>query len=184
MTSTKQITHDKRIQRTLSALQVAFDELVTSKPYDEITLNEIIAKANVGRSTFYQHYKSKDDILAKRLSWPMTILSSAVLPDGNADDIKGILAHFWDKRSYARIIFNGATFKQIKQVLSAHLLTHIKNADPQGISSIPHGTYAKMIAEAQMFLIANWLKGQTPISLDKITQGLIQISRAMLGGLK
>lgn len=184
MTSTSDISPDKRIQRTLTALQQAFDALITSKPYDEITLNEIITKANVGRSTFYQHYKSKDDILAKRLSWPMSVIASAVTEDANIEDIQGILAHFWDKRSYARIVFAGSTFKQIKLVLAEHLKTQLKTVDPAQSSLVPHETYTKMIAEAQMFLIANWLTGQTPISLDKVTMGLIQISQAMFSGLK
>lgn len=183
MTSTNDISQDKRTQRTLTALQQAFDALVTSKPYDEITLNEIISKANVGRSTFYQYYKSKDDILAKRLTWPMSVIASAVSTDANIDDITGTLSHFWDKRSYARIVFNGSTLRHIKLVLAEHLCDHLLKADPTASSLIPHDTYAKMIAEAQMFLVKNWLIGQTPISLNKVTQGLIQVSQAMMRGL-
>lgn len=183
MTSTNDISQDKRTQRTLMALQHAFDELVTSKPYDEITLNEIISKANVGRSTFYQHYKNKDDILAKRLSWPMSVIASAVSAEPNVGDIQGTLSHFWDKRSYARVVFQGSTLKQIKLVLTEHLNVYVRKADASASSPIPHETYAKAIAEAQMFLVSNWLTGQTPISLDKTTQGLIQMSQAMLRGL-
>jgi AcrR family transcriptional regulator len=54
---------DRRVQRTRKFLQGALTELVAEKDYDTITVQEILDRADVGRSTFYTHYRDKDDLL-------------------------------------------------------------------------------------------------------------------------
>lgn len=51
---------DRRIGKTRAGLQHALIALILEKGYDAITVDEICARANVGRSTFYLHYASKD----------------------------------------------------------------------------------------------------------------------------
>jgi AcrR family transcriptional regulator len=54
---------DRRSQRTQLALTDALITLLVVKHYDEISINDIVDRANVGRSTFYAHYQTKDDLL-------------------------------------------------------------------------------------------------------------------------
>ena len=51
---------DRRIARTRAGLQHALVALIMKKGYDAITVEDICEEANVGRSTFYLHYASKD----------------------------------------------------------------------------------------------------------------------------
>lgn len=53
---------DTRGPCTEAALQRAFKSLLRSKPYECIAVDEICRVANVGRSTFYTHFRSKDDL--------------------------------------------------------------------------------------------------------------------------
>src|SRR5712671_6852532 len=53
---------DRRILRTRATLQHALTSLILKKGYEAITIQDICAEANVGRSTFYAHYTSKDDL--------------------------------------------------------------------------------------------------------------------------
>lgn len=55
-------TVDRRVPRTRAMLQQGFCTLLRRKRYEAITINDICNAANVGRSTFYAHYKSKDDL--------------------------------------------------------------------------------------------------------------------------
>ena len=54
---------DRRIQKTRNAIYQAFCGLLDRKDYSQITIQEIIDAANVGRSTFYAHYESKEELL-------------------------------------------------------------------------------------------------------------------------
>ena len=54
---------DRRVQRTRGLLRAALASLVHEKPYDAIVVKEILARANVGRSTFYAHFRDKDELL-------------------------------------------------------------------------------------------------------------------------
>ena len=60
---TKHVRIDRRIQRTRQALQSALLELTKEKEYDDISVEEITERANVGRATFYLHYTDKEDLL-------------------------------------------------------------------------------------------------------------------------
>lgn len=59
---------DRRIQKTLQHLQDALSELIGEKDYDDITIQEILDRANVGRSTFYAHFENKDQLLRSMLT--------------------------------------------------------------------------------------------------------------------
>lgn len=59
---------DRRIQRTRLALRTALLDLLKQKNYDDISLEEITERANVGRATFYLHYKDKEDLILEEFS--------------------------------------------------------------------------------------------------------------------
>lgn len=54
---------DRRVGRTQQLLFDALLALVQEKRYNKITVQEILDRANVGRSTFYAHFQDKDDLL-------------------------------------------------------------------------------------------------------------------------
>ena len=54
---------DRRVLRTRDILGDALVELMHEKPFDDITVQEVLDRAGVARSTFYQHYSDKDDLL-------------------------------------------------------------------------------------------------------------------------
>ena len=54
---------DRRVRRTRELLRGAFLSLIAEKGYDRITVQDILDRADVGRSTFYAHYRDKEDLL-------------------------------------------------------------------------------------------------------------------------
>src|SRR5215471_7724311 len=64
---TWRISVDRRIQRTRDVLHQALISLMIEKGYEVITVQDIIDRANVGRSTFYAHYVGKQDLLLSGL---------------------------------------------------------------------------------------------------------------------
>jgi AcrR family transcriptional regulator len=58
---------DVRIRRTHERLGRALVELIQEKPMDDVTVQEVLNRASVGRSTFYLHFKDKNDLLLSQL---------------------------------------------------------------------------------------------------------------------
>ena len=59
----KKAQTDRRIQRTRQALHGALVELILEKGFEKVTVQDVIDRANIGRSTFYLHYRDMEDLL-------------------------------------------------------------------------------------------------------------------------
>jgi AcrR family transcriptional regulator len=75
---------DRRVGKTRRALKEGFTDLILEKRYEAVTVQDIIDRADVGRSTFYAHFTDKEDLL-------LAILSDLQVPgpdisSRNADD--------------------------------------------------------------------------------------------------
>jgi AcrR family transcriptional regulator len=53
---------DERIRRTHERLGKALVQLIQEKPIDEVTVQEVLDRSSVGRSTFYLHFRDKNDL--------------------------------------------------------------------------------------------------------------------------
>src|SRR5690349_6078299 len=69
---------DRRSQRTRHLLSAALVELIREKDYSSITVSGIIERANVGRSTFYAHYRDKDDLFVGELDRVIELLGQRI----------------------------------------------------------------------------------------------------------
>lgn len=54
---------DRRQRRTRRAIYAAFEQLLLEQHYRDITVAQIIERADIGRSTFYTHFDTKDELL-------------------------------------------------------------------------------------------------------------------------
>ena len=75
----KQRKPDLRIRRTRSLLSNALVALMQEKSIDKITVQEVLNRAAVGRSTFYLHYRDKDDLFLCVLEDGLEMWSTALL---------------------------------------------------------------------------------------------------------
>ena len=72
-------TPDLRIRRTRSLLSNALVALMQEKSIDKIKVQEVLGRATVGRSTFYLHYRDKDDLFLCVLEDGLEMWSTALL---------------------------------------------------------------------------------------------------------
>ena len=54
---------DRRVKKSRAAIYQAFLTLLNQKSYESLTVQEIIDLADVGRSTFYAHFETKEALL-------------------------------------------------------------------------------------------------------------------------
>ena len=76
----EQQVKDRRVQKTQGLLREALVSLIHEKSYNAIAVKEILDRANVGRSTFYTHFRDKDELLVSGIHEMMRSLHSAGLP--------------------------------------------------------------------------------------------------------
>jgi AcrR family transcriptional regulator len=68
---------DRRMARSRKALSDAFVSLLTERPYAKISIRAIVERANVGRSTFYEHFENKEQLML----WGHDHLKELILGD-------------------------------------------------------------------------------------------------------
>ncbi len=72
--------NDRRIQKTRDLLHRSLAALIHEKPYDSISVKEILDRANVGRSTFYTHFGDKDELLVSGIRELLRSIQTDKLP--------------------------------------------------------------------------------------------------------
>jgi AcrR family transcriptional regulator len=99
---------DQRIRRTRGRLGGALVALIQEKPIDEVTVQEVLDRASVGRSTFYLHYRDKDDLFLGQLEdglemWT-TVLSTRQEKSRRVAPVAEFFAHVADARKLYRAL--------------------------------------------------------------------------------
>jgi len=75
----KRRTPDLRIRRTRERLGAAVIALIQEKTIDKVSVQEVLDRAGVGRSTFYLHYRDKDDLLLSQLETFLEMVSTSLV---------------------------------------------------------------------------------------------------------
>ena len=70
---------DSRVRRTRNALGDALIALMQERPFDDITVQDILDRAPIGRSTFYAHYRDKDDLFLSDVEDFLEMMSNLLL---------------------------------------------------------------------------------------------------------
>jgi AcrR family transcriptional regulator len=90
---------DRRIRRTRDTLGDALVELIREKPFDSITVQEILDRAGVGRSTFYTHYSDKQDLFLGEIEDFFERLSTTLTRSGADPERLAPVAEFFSHLS-------------------------------------------------------------------------------------
>ena len=100
---------DRRVRHTRDALGDALLTLMLEKPFETITVQQVLDRAGIGRSTFYAHYRDKDDLFLSDLEDFLEPMSTLLLRRRGASDriapVRELFAHVAEMRQlYATLI--------------------------------------------------------------------------------
>jgi len=99
---------DVRIRRTHERLGMALVDLIQEKPIDAVTVQEVLDRASVGRSTFYLHFRDKNDLLLsqleKFLETMSTVLSDHMEESHRVVPVAEFFAHIGNQKKLYRAL--------------------------------------------------------------------------------
>ena len=176
---------DRRQQKTRTAIFSAFTSLLAENSYSKITVQEIIDAANVGRTTFYAHFETKDDLL-KELCEELFghIIGSAMdcththglYSDGSAPEsvFCHLLQHLQenDKNIIALLSCESSEMflRFFKDSLNELVRSQFINQNRNANTDIPEDFLINHISGSFVEMVLWWIKGhmrQTPAELDR-----------------
>ena len=165
---------DQRALRTRQSLLDAFVGLILGRRYETIRVTDLVAAAGVGRATFYEHFRSKDDILLSAMEPVLLALATAASGRAARSYVRSTISHLWERRSLGRTILNSATGPIVQRRLAAMILTHIARAAPAGTAPSIRATG---IAAAQLSMLRSWLIGEASCTAEEMTDRMIDCAK-------
>ena len=177
---------DRRINRTRRLLRDALLSLILEKGYAAVTIEEITGRADLGRTTFYLHYKDKEELLLESIeaiandlkAQIMSVLPSRSNPtsrgefDGSAprEAILLVFQHAAENASLYQIILRGGSatsaagrFREIiSTAAKAFFGTHLKQNGSGYQPDIPLDVLANYYADSLLNLVTWWLENGMP----------------------
>lgn len=182
---------DKRTQRTRSALLDSLTSLMTLHGYRSISIDTLLRQARVARSTFYSHFRGKDDLLRQNVR---RLGALAVEERGDLSSAQRLLrfsrafyAHVYENRrlylSLSRDPDRGAVvFRQMREVLADIARNEFRKADAQQSPDVVESA-VQFFVGAQWSVLAWWLERRPGLDADTVHEHFERLASPVLARL-
>ena len=170
---------DRRIQKTRKALHEALISLMGQKKYEWIVVQDILDRANVGRSTFYMHYRDKDGLLMAGLDDLWKTLRDAKTESNPARKPEKIIQfslawfrHTYGHRHITKTLVGTQVWDRIRERMEGWLIEMIKSeARPlwkRRISGMNLDLFAYFLGSSFVNVMTWWLTQKNPVPPEEI----------------
>jgi AcrR family transcriptional regulator len=179
---------DRRKPRTRRLLRDALLDLVLEKGYDQVTVQDIADRANLGRATFYLHFVDKEDLLMSSLREIFDDLKARFdMPTAQAMSLELPLRavpfqHAGEYRDVYRVILlseqgTAAVLNGIRDYLAESIQERIDVARCMGGEPrVPVEVVAHYLAGGLLSMIGWWLRQETPYSAEMMADLFQQLA--------
>lgn len=176
---------DRRIRRTCERLGSALVALIQEKPIDQVTVQEVLDRASVGRSTFYLHFRDKDDLLLSQFEVFLENMSTAlslrkehshrVLP------VAELFAHIGSQNKLYRTLADAGRLNEFFDLAQGYFARAIEQrlAESRRRSNLPQpelAARASALAGSVLSLLRWWLdRGakESPEAMDDLFHRMV-----------
>lgn len=162
--------NDRRSQRTRQLISDAFVELLLEKGYEAMSIRDVIERANVGRSTFYSHFKDKEELFVSQLDRLLEALSRHLLQEHVEQNpffpSLGLFQHIQEQQK----LFRALSWTSGVDILTKHLQKSMSEKIEEKLQSsgqtyeVPVPVMANFLAGSFLTLVKWWLDNKMPYS--------------------
>lgn len=152
---------DRRIAKTKKAIYTAFLELLNSKGYQATTVQDIIDRADVGRSTFYSHYESKELLLDELCHYLFHHLFEREAHLAAEDYLAHIFLHFRENQDHVTSLLlskNDYFLRQLHKELEAHVFPMVADDLKTAHPAIPTSYLKHFVVTNFIETLTWWLR--------------------------
>jgi AcrR family transcriptional regulator len=182
-------TTDRRVSRTRDALRDALVGLMLDRGWDEIGVQDICDRANIGRSTFYMHFSCKDDLLSSSLTRLRKELQNYVKQsEGDFVPIvglaHGLIAHAHENRQLFRAVI-GKRSSLVVQQRFRQMITDLVKEDVDA-SDVPRNRRmptTHYIAGALFELLTWWIDSRSPLKPMELENLFLGMTKSAIGSI-
>ena len=111
--------------RSRRLLKGALVELIQEQPYESIRVEDITNRADLGRATFYMHYKDKDELLTKIIDGFYDAMEKELEAGSLSDGLMGLentLRHAQEEPAFYRIVLShGVSLERLRGLMVARI---------------------------------------------------------------
>ena len=176
---------DQRVQRTCHRLGTALLELIVEKPVNDVTVQDVLDRAGVGRSTFYQHYRDKDDLLVSQLEmfleFMSTVLSVRNDKSSRVAPVEEIFAHIGNQNKLYRVLSDSGHLKDFWELAEGYFARGIEqrlveSGRLKNLSQRELAARASAFSGSMLSLLRWWLdrgEKESPREMDEMFHSLV-----------
>lgn len=167
---------DRRTKRTKNSIYNAFTELLLKEKYSKITIQEIIDLANIGRSTFYSHFETKDELLKSictDMFDEMHSKNQALSSSNPHSMILDILYHIKENEKIIKGVFVSESselfMNYFKDYFSNQIEQHLFVSYDEMVTSIPKDFLINHIYRSFLEMVKWWVSGNMKQMPEELT---------------
>lgn len=179
---------DRRQQKSREAIFKAFGELLEIRKYSRITVQNIIDRADVGRSTFYAHFATKDHLLKLMCTKVFDHVFSKDLTSEETHDfsdknsleahIAHILYHLKDNKKNVAGVLSGESGELFMMYFKEYLARMFSGCISKGKVSAPSKFVVNHLAGSFAETVNWWIKGSMKHSPDETARFFMEVNKS------
>ena len=162
---------------TRQAMLDAFTGLLADTPYADITIAAVATRAGLGRSAFYEHFKTKTDLLRRAFRPLFVVIATAIDAAAPTPELTNALHQMHANFGLARLLATEETRNLLLRSLASADEARLPPA-----THLPAVLLAAHIATVQFDMLEPWILGTSTLTNDALAETLCRTSHGLANG--